>query len=172
MTEIRVVNINHSRYDVLIDRKTIFGNPYPEWKYGREECIRRFELYFWNRIERDPAWKEKVLAIREEGKDGVVRVGCHCAPLPCHGDVYTDYLNSYDEIERLKLIPQLESLWSDIDRMATCEGWLEPELQGEALYRLSLIDNAVAQDIVLLGDNNPEYDVLGAILNVIKEAKE
>lgn len=101
MTEITVVNIHPSKCDVLIDRTTIFGNPFPEWKWGREECIRKFETYFWNRIERDPMWKAEVLAIREKGKDGIVSLGCHCAPLPCHGDIYKAYLDSYDEMERL-----------------------------------------------------------------------
>ena len=104
MTEIIVVNIRHSKCDQLIDRTTIFGNPFQEWKYGREECIRKFERYFYDRIERDPAWKAEVLAIRGKGKDGVVRVGCHCAPLDCHGRIYKEYLESYDEIKRLRRV--------------------------------------------------------------------
>ena len=102
MTETKVVNIRHSKYDVLIDRTTIFGNPFQEWKWGREECIRKFELYFWSRIERDLAWKAEVLAIRGKEKDGIVRIGCHCAPFACHGNIYKDYLESYDEIERIR----------------------------------------------------------------------
>lgn len=168
MTEIIVVNIHHSQYDVLIDRKTIFGNPFPEWKWGREECIRRFESYFWSRIERDPEWKAKVLAIRDKAQNGVVRIGCHCYPLDCHGRIYKEYLESYDAIERLKLVPQLEALWADINRLATEHGWYEPELQGEAIYRLALIDDDAAQDIVLKQINNADYDVLGEILNLIK----
>ena len=95
-TKTTVVNIRHSKCDVLIDRTTIFGNPYQEWKYGREGCIQKFETYFYNRIERDPAWKAEVLKLR-----GKV-LGCWCVPLGCHGNVYADYLNSYDEIERLR----------------------------------------------------------------------
>ena len=102
MTEVRVVNIRHSQYDVLIDRTTIFGNPFPEWKWGREECIRKFEQYFYDRIERDPAWKAEVLAIREKGRDGVVRIGCHCKLLDCHGDVYKAFLDNYDKIEEIR----------------------------------------------------------------------
>jgi len=96
MTETRVVNIRHSSYDVLIDRRTIFGNPFPEWKWGREECIRKFESYFWDRIERDPAWKAEVLELK-----GKV-LGCHCKPLSCHGDVYAEYLETYGEIEGIR----------------------------------------------------------------------
>jgi len=106
MTEIIVVNIHHSQCDVLIDRTTIFGNPFPEWKWGREECIRKFERYFYDRIERDPAWKAEVLAIRDKGNNGVVRVGCHCKQpdreVACHGDVYADYLDTVDIIIALR----------------------------------------------------------------------
>ncbi len=99
MTEILVVNIRNSQCDALIDRTTIFGNPFPEWKWGREECIRKFESYFWNRIERDPAWKAEVLKLK-----GKV-LGCWCKQpdreVACHGDVYVAFLESYDELERL-----------------------------------------------------------------------
>jgi len=100
MTETRVVNIRHSPYDVLIDRRTIFGNPFPEWKWGREECIRKFESYFWDRIERDPAWKAEVLKLK--GKT----LGCWCKrpdrEVACHGDVYVAYLDTVDEVDAIR----------------------------------------------------------------------
>lgn len=100
MTETTVVNIHYSRYDVLVDRTTIFGNPFPVWKWGRDGCLKKFETYFWGRIERDPEWKAKVLELK-----GRV-LGCHCKQLyrevDCHGDVYAGYLDSYAEIERVK----------------------------------------------------------------------
>lgn len=96
MLETTVVNIRHSRYDVLIDRTTIFGNPFLVWKWGREGCLKKFETYFWGRIERDPVWKAEVLKLK-----GKV-LGCHCKPLDCHGDIYADYLNSYDDLEEIK----------------------------------------------------------------------
>ena len=163
MTETIVVNIRHSKCDQLIDRTTIFGNPFPEWKWGREECIQKFETYFWDRIERDQAWKAEVLMLK-----GKV-LGCWCKPLDCHGDVYAAYLDSHDEVERLRLIPQLVLIWADIDRLATSEGWYEPELQGEAIYRIALIDNDLARDIVVRQINDADYDVLGEILSLIKE---
>ena len=88
-----VVNIKHSAYDVLIDRGTIFGNPFPVRKWGREGSIKKFESYFWQRMEWDPAWKAEVVKLK-----GKV-LGCHCVPLNCHGNVYCDYLNTYDELE-------------------------------------------------------------------------
>ena len=100
MTETTIVNIRHSKCDQLIDRTTIFGNPFPEWKWGREECIRKFETYFWDRIERDPAWKAEVLKLM-----GKV-LGCWCKQLDrevgCHGDIYVAFLESYNQIEKIK----------------------------------------------------------------------
>ena len=96
MTNTTVVNIKTSTYDALIDRTTIFGNPFPEWKWGRVLCIRRHRSYFYNRLERDPEFKRQVLSL--QGK----RIGCHCKPLPCHGDTIAEYLNSYAWIERIR----------------------------------------------------------------------
>lgn len=93
--ETRVVNIKYSSYDVLIDRTTIFGNPFPTWKWGREGCIRKFETYFWDRIERDPVWRAEVQKLKG-------RLGCHCKPLDCHGDVYVAYLESYELVEKIR----------------------------------------------------------------------
>jgi len=98
--ETTVVNIRSSRCDVRIDRTTIFGNPAPEWKWGREECIRKFEIYFWDRIERDLVWKAEVLKLK-----GKV-LGCWCKQpdreVACHGDVYVAFLESYEQIEEIK----------------------------------------------------------------------
>lgn len=65
-----------------------FGNPY--WEGMREENIRRFREYFANRIETDSEFRQRVLALR--GK----RLGCFCAPRPCHGDVYVQWLETND----------------------------------------------------------------------------
>lgn len=96
MTQTTVVNLRKDTCDARIDRTTIFGNPFPEWKFGRGDCIRRFETYFYARIERDPEFKAAVLSLQG------LRLGCRCKPLACHGDVIADYLNSYDWVEKIK----------------------------------------------------------------------
>lgn len=89
-----VVNISRGHVcDVYIGRKGrghsgYFGNPY--YDGTREENIFRFRLYFANRIETDPEFRRAVLALR--GK----RLGCHCYPRPCHGDVYVQWLETND----------------------------------------------------------------------------
>ncbi len=91
-----VANIWDGYYDVIIDRTTIFGNPFPERKYGRDGCIAKFRTYFYNRIEVDSEFKARVLELK--GK----RLGCHCKPKACHGDVIAEYLNAYDWVERIR----------------------------------------------------------------------
>lgn len=79
----RVVNLNREGYDVRIDRMTEFGNPFVIGKDGnREEVIRKFAEY----------------AKRSRFIDNVLptllgqKLGCHCAPQPCHGDVLVEMM--------------------------------------------------------------------------------
>jgi uncharacterized protein DUF4326 len=73
-----VVNCKTDNYDVLIDRTTMWGNPYRIGRDGtREEVIEIYEVFLRQseyHLMRLPELVGKVL-------------GCHCKPLPCHGDV-------------------------------------------------------------------------------------
>ncbi len=95
-----VVNCKQDTYDALIDRTTIFGNPFSVKVYGREGCIKKHRKYFFERIERDPAFKEKVLGLRG------LRLGCHCKQpkkeVGCHGDTFCQYLNAYSWLVKIK----------------------------------------------------------------------
>lgn len=75
----RVVNIRTGApYDVLIARPSKWGNPFPvEGKVTREKAIAMYEVY----IRRN----KKLLADLPELVGQTL--GCHCHPLPCHGDV-------------------------------------------------------------------------------------
>lgn len=84
--ELRVVNIRTgARYDVYIGRPSKWGNPFSHHTYlpapfrcaTREEAIERYEMY----VRSNP----HLLACLHELKNMVL--GCHCHPLPCHGDV-------------------------------------------------------------------------------------
>lgn len=97
----RVVNKDKDEaYDVYIGRGTPWGNPYAvgfgngpdEDQDDRDEAIRKYRYDF----ERDylrggEDFKQQLLQLR--GK----RLGCHCKPLACHGDVLADYLNALDD---------------------------------------------------------------------------
>ncbi len=95
-----VVNCKRDPYDVLIDRTTPFGNPFSVRVYGREKCIQKHRAYFFEKIEHDPEFKEKVLGLRG------MRLGCHCKQpkreVGCHGDTICQYCNSYSWLEKIK----------------------------------------------------------------------
>ena len=73
--------------DVRIDRRTKWGNPYRVGTDGsREEVIARYRAYVLSRPDLMAALPELC------GK----RLLCHCAPLPCHGDVLADLVMEMD----------------------------------------------------------------------------
>jgi hypothetical protein len=78
---------------VKIDRTTIFGNPF---KIGdgidRKTSIKMYKEYFYWRISHDTKFARLVRSL--EGK----KLGCWCAPAPCHGDVIVEYF------EELRLV--------------------------------------------------------------------
>ena len=84
MTE--VVNLHKSAYDVLIARPSKWGNPFEISRDGtREQVIKMYEVH----IRRCP---DLIAALPElVGK----RLGCHCKPLPCHGDVLIRLVNEF-----------------------------------------------------------------------------
>ena len=86
-------------FDIYIGRGSPWGNPYAvgfgngpdEDQNDREEAIRKYQYDFDRGLLGDEHFKTNLLALK--GK----RLGCHCKPLACHGDVLADYLNSHDD---------------------------------------------------------------------------
>ena len=78
-----VVNCKDDNYDVYIGRGSSFGNPFKIGKvHGtRLEVIAKFKTYVRSR----PDFVER---IKRELKGKTL--GCHCKPLPCHGDVLAE----------------------------------------------------------------------------------
>lgn len=98
MATTRVVNIKNGQgCDVYIGRAGknsdgYFGNPFRLLPgEARGSTLIEYRDYFYKRLEHDPEFKERVHALK--GK----RLGCFCKPLPCHGDIITDYLNSMED---------------------------------------------------------------------------
>ncbi|MHB1175580.1 MAG: DUF4326 domain-containing protein [Sulfuriferula sp.] len=92
----RVVNVDKGQlYDEYIGRGTDWGNPYAIGFSGdREEVIRKYKYDFDKNYIRDGyGFKQRLRALA--GK----RLGCHCKPLACHGDVFAEYLNCLDDGE-------------------------------------------------------------------------
>ena len=78
MAQTKVVNIRHEFYTMLIDRRTKWGNPFQLGQDGtRAEVIAKYRIW----IQTQP----QLLASLHELKGQ--RLGCWCAPLPCHGDI-------------------------------------------------------------------------------------
>lgn len=89
----RVVNAHRHPFvddgnHVWIDRRSIFGNhPFKITKdCDREEAVRMYRVYFYNRIMHDEKFCKAVEELK--GKTLV----CWCKPLECHGDVIQEYL--------------------------------------------------------------------------------
>jgi hypothetical protein len=74
----RVVNCCREPYDVLIDRTTPLGNSFVIGQHGNREQV---TARYWRYIVHRQDLMAMLPALRG------LRLGCHCAPLPCHGDV-------------------------------------------------------------------------------------
>lgn len=74
----KVVNCSKERCDVYIGRPSKWGNPFVIGKNGdRAEVIEKYRWWLMHSPELIDALPEL------KGKT----LGCHCAPLPCHGDI-------------------------------------------------------------------------------------
>lgn len=83
MKQTTVVHWKHSDYDVDIRRPAKWGNPFKIGVDGtRAEVIKKFEDW----IREQPHLLADIEELR--GK----RLGCWCAPKPCHGDVLVKIL--------------------------------------------------------------------------------
>lgn len=90
----KVRNKDHDEtFDVYIGRKTPWGNPFPieHDAHGdkRKEVIEKFKVYFQDEFINKPDNLKHLLTLRG------MRLGCHCKPLPCHGDVIANFINNY-----------------------------------------------------------------------------
>jgi hypothetical protein len=92
----RVVDIRHAKFDVYIGRagngeSGYFGNPFKlAHESLRANVLEQYKIYFFQRLERDKFFKERVMELR-----GKV-LGCFCHPMSCHGDVIASYLNALE----------------------------------------------------------------------------
>lgn len=106
--ETTVVNIRHQQYDVYIGRGDIWGNPFIIGRDGsREEVIEKFQNYIITR----PDLMKLVHTLK--GK----RLGCFCAPKPCHGDVLkflADQINNDTNTDEARFA----SWWWDYSQQA------------------------------------------------------
>jgi hypothetical protein len=85
-----VVNMRTNAHDVAIDRSSPFGNPFHRDQHNdRNAVLALYRTYFYKRVEQDAEFKRRVLDLR--GK----RLGCHCSPQRCHGEIIVEYIETY-----------------------------------------------------------------------------
>lgn len=90
----RAVNKDRGEeYDVYIGRGTPWGNPFAIGDEGmtREEVIEKYKIYFKETFLENPAKLKELKSLKNK------RLGCHCKPAACHGDVISNFLNSIDD---------------------------------------------------------------------------
>lgn len=84
----KVVHCKHESYDVYIGRPSKWGNPFEIGKDGdREEVLQKYEK--WIRSQDLPFHELKGL-----------RLGCWCAPKPCHGDILMELANENTDLRK------------------------------------------------------------------------
>lgn len=87
-----VVNVKTAKRGTYIfcARPTIYGNPFRIGRDGtRLDVIVKYIDYFFDRLERDVVFKEKVLGLKNK------TIGCYCHPDLCHLHVIAYYLDYY-----------------------------------------------------------------------------
>lgn len=93
---INVFNVKHYKgRGVYIGRGSIFGNPFHIGVDGnRAQVLALYRSYLWAAVNpADPLNTDNVLyraVIRlcdKFVKDKEINLICHCAPVPCHGDI-------------------------------------------------------------------------------------
>lgn len=78
---------------IYIGRPSPFGNPFPiRGANTRDVVIDKFKVYFLRRAKEDRVFMGALRLMKKEATALV----CFCAPMPCHGDVISRYL---DEME-------------------------------------------------------------------------
>ena len=83
-----------SIYDVRIDRKTIFGNPFPMKKESERDVVcDLYDDYFNQRIQHDKKFKEALdLLVLFYIINHNVNLLCWCVPKRCHGLTLKRYI--------------------------------------------------------------------------------
>ena len=75
------VNIRTDAYDIRVDRKSRWGNPFIMGKHGdRDEVCDRHREWLWRQIKDGRISLADLAALKDK------RLGCHCTPLRCHAD--------------------------------------------------------------------------------------
>jgi hypothetical protein len=81
-------------YDIRVDRRTIFGNPFKMWsEEDRDYVCDEHKKYFKNKVEKDKEFKQALdeLVYLYE-RYGTLNLFCWCAPKRCHSETIKEYI--------------------------------------------------------------------------------
>lgn len=99
----RVVNVRADEFDIYIGRAvnrakdprcrraSVWANPFKPGEEGRQACVDHYREYITERLASEPALRTELEGLR--GK----RLGCWCAPEPCHGEVLAELADALDD---------------------------------------------------------------------------
>jgi len=90
-----LVNRHKGDFDIYIGRGTIWGNPHPidlGQGISRSVSIEMYREHLYECLEDGRISISDILNL--SGK----RIGCSCAPLPCHGNVIIEVFNEIVEM--------------------------------------------------------------------------
>lgn len=90
-----LINRHKGEFDIYIGRGTIWGNPHPidlGQGISRSVSIEMYREHLYSCLEDGRILISDVLNL--SGK----RIGCSCAPLPCHGNVIIEVFNEIVEM--------------------------------------------------------------------------
>jgi hypothetical protein len=90
--ETRIVHCRKERFDVLIDRRTVFGNLFVmNREADRDRVCDEYKKWLWQRFKSEPEFAAAILALK--GKT----LACWCAPKRCHGHEIVKLINFVQE---------------------------------------------------------------------------
>lgn len=102
-----VVNKHREGFDVYIGRGSEWGNPHHVDDVGREQAIELYRQDLWARI-RDEGYPLINRLAQLRGR----RLGCYCAPKPCHGDVLVEAAEWAARENEQAVFAEMRRLWN------------------------------------------------------------
>lgn len=100
MKKTTVVNCKREEYDILIDRKTPYGNPFVVGKDGdRKTVIKKHKDWLSGKKFKKFLQKRRKYVLQRIPLMQGERLGWWCDPSPCHGDTYAELADAYKEKE-------------------------------------------------------------------------
>lgn len=91
-----VMPSDENEFDVRVDRKTIFGNPFRiNDESERDQMLDKYEEYFHERVKNDPEFRDAANHLVDlYKKHGKLNFFCWCYPKRCHSETIRAYILS------------------------------------------------------------------------------